>query len=72
MIVVFGSLNVDIVFSVARLPAPGETVINATSRLVPGGKGANQAAAAGRCGALPTALFGCVGDDDCAVRGGGF
>jgi len=67
MIVVFGSLNVDIVLSVPRLPAPGETVINATSQLVPGGKGANQAAAAGRSGGIQTAMFGRVGDDDWAT-----
>jgi len=67
MIVVFGSLNVDIVLSVPRLPAPGETVINATSQLVPGGKGANQAAAAARSGGMKIVLFGCVGNDDWAA-----
>ena len=51
MIVVFGSLNMDLVMQVASLPRPGETVINGRYFLVPGGKGANQALAARRAGA---------------------
>jgi len=66
MIVVFGSLNVDLIMRVARLPRPGETVINGHYFLVPGGKGANQALAAARAadGAVPVVMAGCVGADD--------
>jgi ribokinase len=63
VIVVFGSLNMDLVMPVAVLPRPGETVLCPGYQLKPGGKGANQAVAAARAGAR-TALFGCVGRDD--------
>lgn len=59
---VFGSLNMDLVVRVARFPAPGETVSGHTFTAVPGGKGANQAAASARLG-VETALVGRVGDD---------
>jgi ribokinase len=49
-IVVVGSLNMDFVVRVRRPPAPGETVIGDQFRMIPGGKGANQACAAGRLG----------------------
>jgi ribokinase len=62
-VVVVGSVNVDLVVSVPRLPAPGETVIGGRFWRAPGGKGGNQAAAAARLGAR-TWLVGCVGDDD--------
>ncbi len=62
MIVVFGSLNVDLVTPVERLPGAGETVIGPSYALHPGGKGANQALAARRAGA-EVALFGAVGRD---------
>lgn len=65
MIVVFGSLNVDLVTRVERLPAAGETVIGPGYELHPGGKGANQALAARRAGAEVT-LVGAVGRDDFA------
>ena len=39
MITVFGSLNVDYVFQVAHLPAPGETVLAENMEVLPGGKG---------------------------------
>jgi len=69
-VAVVGSLNVDRVVPVRELPGPGATVIGtAASRLGPGGKGANQAAAAaaavGRPGAV--AMVGAVGEDDGAV-----
>jgi ribokinase len=51
MLLVFGSLNVDLVFKVDRLPQPGETVLCPGFEPVPGGKGANQAAAAAKAGA---------------------
>lgn len=65
MIVVFGSINIDIVVEVAALPQPGETVLSDAYTLVPGGKGANTALAAARAGA-PTKLYGRIGDDDLA------
>jgi ribokinase len=42
-IVVLGSLNMDFVVQVDRLPAPGETVLGRDFQMIPGGKGANQA-----------------------------
>jgi ribokinase len=62
MIVVFGSLNVDLVTAVARLPKAGETVMGPDYALHPGGKGANQALAARRAGA-EVVLVGAVGRD---------
>jgi ribokinase len=62
MIVVFGSLNVDFVTRVARLPGEGETVAGGDYAVLPGGKGANQALAARRAGA-EVVLVGAVGDD---------
>ena len=59
---VFGSLNVDDVARVNRLPAPGETVTASSSAVHPGGKGANQAVAAARAGA-PVRMVGVIGDD---------
>ncbi|QKJ18565.1 ribokinase [Microbacterium hominis] len=59
---VVGSLNVDIVATAARLPQPGETIGDGVLRREPGGKGANQAAAAARLGAR-TRMLGCVGND---------
>ncbi len=62
MITVFGSINVDIVTRVARIPRPGETVHGTDYELIPGGKGANQALAACRAGAA-VRLVGAIGDD---------
>lgn len=62
MITVFGSLNVDLVTPVERLPGAGETVLGPGYALHPGGKGANQALAARRAGAEVT-LVGAVGRD---------
>ncbi len=61
-IVVIGSVNLDIVATVDRLPAPGETVTGAELNHYPGGKGANQALAAARLGA-EVCLVAHVGDD---------
>lgn len=70
-IVVVGSINVDHVTSVDRLPGPGETVSGQGTRLLAGGKGANQAVAAARLGAS-TALIASVGrDSNAAVASAG-
>ena len=66
MIYVFGSLNVDFFMQVEKLPAPGETVIGGNYFTAPGGKGANQAAAAARSGGV-VAMYGAVGDDQWAA-----
>jgi ribokinase len=66
MITVFGSVNLDLIFALPRLPAAGETVLGPTTRIEPGGKGANQAAAAARDGAR-VALAASVGDDALAA-----
>ncbi len=62
---VLGSINLDIVCRVARLPAPGETIAAEGVERLPGGKGANQAVACARWGAA-TALIGAVGRDEAA------
>jgi ribokinase len=59
---VVGSINLDLVARVERLPRPGETISGATLERFPGGKGANQAVAAARLGAK-VKLVGAVGDD---------
>jgi ribokinase len=59
---VFGTLNVDLVWQVAALPRPGETVLALSTERQFGGKGANQAVAAARQGAS-VALIGAVGED---------
>ena len=61
-ITVIGSVNLDIVATAPKLPAPGETVTGADLHRFPGGKGANQALAAQRLGA-EVSLVACVGDD---------
>jgi ribokinase len=61
-VTVVGSINLDLVTSVERLPRPGETLSGATLERVPGGKGANQAVAAARLGAN-VRMVGCVGAD---------
>ncbi|TVQ36847.1 MAG: ribokinase [Geminicoccaceae bacterium] len=65
MLLVFGSLNVDLVFEVEHLPAPGETVLTAGYTRLAGGKGANQAAAAAKAGAA-VRMAGAVGNDGLA------
>ncbi|MCB9102128.1 MAG: ribokinase [Anaerolineales bacterium] len=61
-ILVFGSLNMDLVARTPRLPAPAETITGHEFFTAPGGKGANQAVAAARLGA-PTKMIGRVGGD---------
>jgi ribokinase len=63
---VVGSVNMDMGFDVDTLPHPGETVLAASFRSTPGGKGANQAVAAARAGAR-VQFVGAVGDDPAAA-----
>src|SRR5580658_3712656 len=67
-IVVIGSLNMDFVIQVDRLPMPGETILGRNFRTIPGGKGANQAYAAARltAGGTPVRMIGRVGADSFA------
>ena len=67
MVVVFGSINLDLVAQVGRIPAPGETLAGHSFKTVPGGKGANQALAASRAGAQ-VKMFGAVGRDAFAAK----
>ncbi|MBT1673717.1 ribokinase [Curtobacterium flaccumfaciens] len=61
-IVVVGSLNADLVVRTARFPQPGETLQGSDLAILPGGKSANQAVAAGRLGGT-VRMIGAVGDD---------
>jgi ribokinase len=61
-VLVIGSANVDVSVTTQALPLPGETVTGSSALISVGGKGANQAVAAARCGAA-TAFAGCIGDD---------
>jgi len=61
-VLVFGSINTDLVTYVDVLPSPGETVTGGMFMSFPGGKGANQAVAAAQAGA-EVEMFGSVGDD---------
>ncbi|HJQ27475.1 MAG TPA: ribokinase [Blastocatellia bacterium] len=63
-VVIVGSLNLDLIVQVARLPQRGETLPGRDFLVLPGGKGANQACAVGRL-ARPgaAAMIGCVGQD---------
>jgi ribokinase len=66
-IVVVGSINLDLVAATQRIPVAGETVSGLTFRTFPGGKGANQAVAAGRLGGL-VSMVGKVGEDAFGVQ----
>ncbi len=63
MIIVFGSLNMDMSVRLEKLPQAGETILSSDYDLNPGGKGGNQALAAARAGAK-VAVVGKVGDDN--------
>jgi len=67
MIIVFGSINMDMIFDLDHFPAPGETIASPPFSKSHGGKGANQALAAARLNAK-TALVGATGDDDAGHR----
>lgn len=62
-VTIVGSANMDIVFTVDRVPSPGETLLAESAALYPGGKGLNQAVAAARAGAQ-TSFIGALGRDD--------
>ncbi|ERK16989.1 Ribokinase [Pantoea sp. AS-PWVM4] len=64
---VLGSINADHILNLAHFPRPGETVIGKQYQIAFGGKGANQAVAAGRAGA-DIAFIACVGADDIGER----
>ncbi|MBP2169049.1 ribokinase [Erwinia toletana] len=64
---VLGSINADHILNLAQFPRPGETVIGKQYQIAFGGKGANQAVAAGRSGA-DSAFIACVGEDDIGER----
>ena len=61
-ILVIGSLNIDMVMKVDHMPTAGETILCDGMKLVAGGKGANQACAAGRLGTDVT-MLGAIGND---------
>ncbi len=62
MIIVIGSINLDLITTVARMPKPGETLAGESFQTAPGGKGANQALAAARAGGK-VRMVGAVGRD---------
>jgi ribokinase len=68
MIVIIGSINMDLVLRVPRMPLPGETLSGEQFQIIPGGKGANQAVACARLSEnegtpCHVAMIGCIGDD---------
>ncbi len=63
MIIVFGSLNMDMLVRVDAFPDRGETVLSSEAKFLPGGKGGNQAFAAARLGEK-VAMVGMIGNDD--------
>lgn len=66
-LVVLGSINADHILNLDAFPTPGETVTGSQYQIAFGGKGANQAVAAGRSGA-DIAFIACTGDDDTGER----
>ncbi|HEY9894514.1 MAG TPA: ribokinase [Candidatus Sericytochromatia bacterium] len=61
-IIIFGSINMDLVARTPSLPVPGETLLGYSFATVPGGKGANQAVAVARLN-VPAVMIGRVGSD---------
>jgi ribokinase len=61
-VIIFGSINMDLVARTPTLPVPGETLLGSSFTTVPGGKGANQAVAVARL-SVPTVMVGRVGSD---------
>src|SRR3954447_11424030 len=67
MILVFGSINIDLVARVSAIPRPGETVLSTGYEMLFGGKGANQAVAAARASqgtGIEVAMAARVGSDE--------
>lgn len=62
-LLVAGSANVDFVVRASHVPASGETVLGRDFAVFTGGKGANQAVASARAGAVPTRMLVALGDD---------
>jgi ribokinase len=62
LVIVFGSINLDLIFNLPNIPRLGETVLGPSTRIEAGGKGANQAVAAARDGA-DVVMVGSVGRD---------
>lgn len=62
-VIVFGSMNMDLVARTPKLPVPGETLLGYSFATIPGGKGANQAVAVARL-KVPTTMIGRVGSDE--------
>ncbi|MDR7069897.1 ribokinase [Pseudoxanthomonas japonensis] len=62
-VLVAGSANLDFVVRASHVPAPGETVLGREFATFPGGKGANQAVASARAGAVSTRMLVALGDD---------
>ena len=63
MVLVIGSINMDVSFRVQDIPYPGETVVASGVKKSPGGKGANQAYAASKLGGK-VSMLGCIGQDE--------
>lgn len=65
-VLIIGSLNMDASIQLSRFPASGETVMGQTVSYTPGGKGANQAVAAGKLASeeIGVNMIGCVGSDN--------
>ena len=63
----FGSCNIDYVYNVDHIVAPGETLSASCVHQYPGGKGLNLSIALARSG-VPVYHAGCVGKDDCLLR----
>jgi len=67
VITIVGSINLDLIAKVDRLPGPGETLRSGGFTTAPGGKGANQALAAARAGGA-VRMIGAVGKDGFATE----
>ncbi len=68
MLIVFGTIYMNLNMTVKRFPTKGETALSPIYTMLPGGKGANQALSAVRAGASKVALVGHVGDDGSGLR----
>ena len=62
-LLIIGSLNMDMVTEMEKMPLIGETILGDELKYIPGGKGANQAYAAGSLG-KHVSMLGCVGNDE--------